>query len=116
MAPRTEIEEVLTAIWSEVLRVERVGVRDNFFELGGHSLLAMQIISRVRQTFQAELPLHVLFEATTVEELAQTMLAYESKPGQMENVARLLQKIKNMSSADIREALEAKKNRKSVTV
>jgi len=44
------------------------------------------------------------------------MLAYESKPGQMENVARLLQKIKNMSSADIREALEAKKNRKSVTV
>ncbi len=116
VAPRTEIEEVLTGIWSEVLRVERVGVRDNFFELGGHSLLAMQIISRVRETFQVELPLRILFDATSVEELARAMLAYESKPGQMENIARLLQKIKNMSSADIREALETKKNRKSVSV
>ncbi len=113
-APRTEIEAVLAGIWSEVLRVERVGVRDNFFELGGHSLLAMQIISRVRETFQVELPLRILFDATSVEELARAMLAYESKPGQMENIARLLQKIKNMSSADIRAALETKKNRKSM--
>src|SRR6185295_5101814 len=113
-APRTEIEAVLAGIWSEVLRVERVGVRDNFFELGGHSLLAMQIISRVRETFQVELPLRILFDATSVEELARAMLAYESKPGQMENIARLLQKIKNMSSADIRAALEAKKNRMSM--
>ncbi|HKU74237.1 MAG TPA: amino acid adenylation domain-containing protein [Pyrinomonadaceae bacterium] len=113
-APRTEIEEVLAGIWSEVLRVKRVGVRDNFFELGGHSLLAMQIISRVRETFQVELPLRILFDATSVEELARAMLAYESKPGQIENIARLLQKIKNMSSADIKAALEAKKNRKSM--
>jgi predicted Zn-dependent peptidase len=74
----------------------------------------MQIISRVRETFQVELPLRILFDATSVEELARAMLAYESKPGQMENIARLLQKIKNMSSADIRAALEAKKNRKSM--
>jgi surfactin family lipopeptide synthetase C len=114
VAPRTETEEVLVGIWSEVLRMERISVRDNFFELGGHSLLAMQIISRVRETFQVELPLRILFDATTVEELAQAMVTYESKPGQMENVARLLQKVKNMSSADIKAALEARKNGKSM--
>lgn len=114
VAPRTEIEAVLAEIWSEVLRVKRVGVRDNFFELGGHSLFAMQIVSRVRETFQVELPLRILFDATSVEELARAMLAYESKPGQIENVARPLQKIKSMSSADIKAALEAKKNRKSM--
>ena len=51
VAPRSPQEEALARIWSEVLRVERVGVYDNFFELGGHSLLATQVISRVRRVW-----------------------------------------------------------------
>ncbi|HET8796788.1 MAG TPA: amino acid adenylation domain-containing protein, partial [Thermoanaerobaculia bacterium] len=47
-APRGKTEETLAAIWTELLRVERVGRDDNFFELGGHSLLAVQLISRLR--------------------------------------------------------------------
>ncbi len=70
--PRTPTEEVLAGIWAEVLRVE-VGIHDNFFELGGHSLLATQIISRVRQTFNVELPLRTLFEAATVADLGSSI-------------------------------------------
>ncbi|NOK22272.1 amino acid adenylation domain-containing protein, partial [Corallococcus carmarthensis] len=69
-APRTETEAKLATIWAEVLRVPRVGVKDNFFTLGGHSLLAMQVASRVRAELETEVPLRVLFEATTVEALA----------------------------------------------
>ncbi len=70
VGPRTPTEEVLCGIWSEVLRVERVGVHDNFFELGGHSLLGMQVNSRMRQAFGVELPLRALFEAESLATLA----------------------------------------------
>ncbi|RKH11913.1 amino acid adenylation domain-containing protein, partial [Corallococcus sp. CA053C] len=70
IAPRTDVEAQLAAIWARVLRVERVGARDNFFGLGGHSLLATQALSQLRSTFQVELPLRAFFEAPTLEALA----------------------------------------------
>ncbi|MFE1744077.1 amino acid adenylation domain-containing protein [Coleofasciculus sp. H7-2] len=70
--PRNLTEEILVNIWSELLGV-RVGIYDNFFELGGHSLLATQIISRIRQAFEVELPLRSLFEKPTVAELAENL-------------------------------------------
>jgi amino acid adenylation domain-containing protein/thioester reductase-like protein len=71
VAPRSPIEEVLAGIWGQVLGIEQVGIYNNFFELGGHSLLATQVISRLRQAFQVELPLRCLFESPTVAGLAE---------------------------------------------
>ncbi|MBD3561559.1 TauD/TfdA family dioxygenase, partial [Planktothrix sp. FACHB-1355] len=70
LAPRTPVEELLAAIWTQLLGVDRVGINDSFFELGGHSLLATQIISCVRDTFGVELPLRHLFEVPTIAALA----------------------------------------------
>ena len=69
-APRDRFEQQLANIWQSFLGLEQIGVRDNFFELGGHSLLATQLISRLRDAFQLDLPMSVLFNAPTVEEMA----------------------------------------------
>ncbi len=70
IAPRTEIEKIVAGIWAEVLSIDEIGVVDNFFELGGHSLLVTQVMARVNQTFQLNLPLRAFFEAPTVGALA----------------------------------------------
>jgi amino acid adenylation domain-containing protein len=76
VAPRTENEEKLAKIWSEVLQFSPVGIHDNFFQLGGHSLMAIQVISRVRNHFNVELPLRALFENPTVSELCVSIEAH----------------------------------------
>ena len=71
VAPRDPIESAIAEIWQQVLSVESVGIDVNFFEQGGHSLLATQVISRIRESFQVELPLRCLFESPTIAVLAE---------------------------------------------
>jgi amino acid adenylation domain-containing protein len=73
--PRSPVELALTEIWSEVLGVGGVGAHDNFFELGGHSLLATQVLSKVLEVFQVEIPLRTLFEEPTVSGVASIVEA-----------------------------------------
>src|SRR6185369_11528247 len=68
--PRTQTEQRVASVFSEVLGIDRVGTNDNFFELGGHSLLATQVVSRLRKAFDMELVVRWIFEAPTVAELA----------------------------------------------
>ncbi|WP_406278228.1 amino acid adenylation domain-containing protein [Embleya sp. NBC_00896] len=69
-APRTPVERAITAIWSDVLTVDTIGIHDNFFELGGHSLLATQVTSRIRKTLGVDVPVRTLFTAPTPAQLA----------------------------------------------
>jgi amino acid adenylation domain-containing protein len=74
LAPRTPLEQTLTAIWEELLGLERLGVSDNFFELGGHSLLAMRLLSRVNETFGVDLSLRQVFDRPTVADLTAAIV------------------------------------------
>jgi amino acid adenylation domain-containing protein len=71
VAPRNPIEDILVNVWSEVLKVEKVGINDNFFELGGHSLLATKLVAQIRDRLKVELPLRQLFNSATLAELAE---------------------------------------------
>ncbi|QSJ14562.1 amino acid adenylation domain-containing protein [Nostoc sp. UHCC 0702] len=71
--PRTPVEEKLTQIWAEVLKVEKVGIYDNFFELGGHSLLTTQLLAKVKEAFNLDISLRSLLERPTVEGLAENI-------------------------------------------
>jgi amino acid adenylation domain-containing protein len=80
VAPRDAIELQLIKIWEEVLRVEPVGVRDNFFELGGDSLLAVRLFAQIDKPFGRKLPLATLFQAPTIEHLADVLRQEECSP------------------------------------
>ncbi len=71
VAPRNPVEATVAAMWAEMLELKQVGAHDNFFELGGHSLLVTQVVTRLRDAFDVELPLRSLFEAPTVAGLAE---------------------------------------------
>jgi hypothetical protein len=104
VAPRTATEGVLAAIWGDLLTAERVGVTDNFFALGGYSLVATQIVSRVRATLQLDVPVRVLFANPTVAAFAAAVTKRERKPGELERIARVVQRVHAMSLDELRHA------------
>ncbi len=98
VAPRNSTEEILAAIWAQVLGLERVGIHDNFFELGGHSLLATQVISRVRQALGVEMPIQLLFETPTIADLA-TAITQSQNQGTEEH--QTITRVANRQSAPL---------------
>ncbi|MBE9033576.1 non-ribosomal peptide synthetase [aff. Roholtiella sp. LEGE 12411] len=74
--PRTATEEAIANIIAAVLGLKQVGIHDNFFELGGHSLLATQVIARLQQTLNIELPLRSLLASPTVAGLSEALTSF----------------------------------------
>jgi amino acid adenylation domain-containing protein len=98
VGPRTPVEESLVESWEKLLGRERIGIEDNFFRMGGHSLLATQVISRIRRTFHIDVPLRVLFEAPTVKQLALVVTQMQVEQGDADEMARMIEEIKNISA------------------
>jgi acyl transferase domain-containing protein len=111
VAPHSETERAVADTWQKLLGIERVGVNDNFFELGGHSLLALQVVARLRDAFQVEIPLRDLFDAPTIAELAarveQTRHVAEKEVWQIDEA---LQLVEQLSEAEIEALLAGHEN------
>lgn len=88
---------MLADIWAEVLNVERVGIDENFFELGGHSLLVGQVVSRVLDAFNVDLPVRVLFESPTIAELNVALLEHQARQFDMDGA--MLTEIEELSES-----------------
>jgi acyl carrier protein len=71
--PRTELESQLVEIFQELLRVSKVSIHDNFFALGGNSLRATQLVFRLQQVLNFEVPVRTLFESPTVSKLSKSL-------------------------------------------
>jgi acyl carrier protein len=70
----SEVEEIISKIWCDVLRTTAIGLHNNFFEVGGDSLLAMSVVTRVNEAFQVELPIASIFETSSISELSVSVV------------------------------------------
>jgi acyl transferase domain-containing protein len=82
VAPESEIEQRIAAVWQQVLGFEQIGVEDNFFELGGDSLVAIQVASSLKQALNMDFPVAKLYQAVTVRSLAQVLSETEDEEQQ----------------------------------
>jgi amino acid adenylation domain-containing protein len=105
LAPANDIEQKLADIWAEILHVERVGRHDNFFQLGGHSLLATQVMSRVREEFQTEVPLRELFEQPNIAKLS-TLIEQMRAEQQENDEAQIFAMVEALSEEQLTTLLE----------
>lgn len=80
-APEGDYETLLSDLWSDVLKRDRIGRQDNFFEMGGHSLLVTQLVARIRDQFGIELPLLSFFEQQTLHAQAQMIATARQADG-----------------------------------
>jgi hypothetical protein len=105
-AARTPLEGELSSLWAQLLGLPSVGVHDNFFDLGGHSLLAVQLLSRVRETYQVDLTLDVVYsQAFTVAELAKAIEMRQIEKAGADQYAAILAEIEKLSDDEVRALL-----------
>ncbi|KAB2877418.1 AMP-binding protein, partial [bacterium] len=76
IAPTTQIEQELCTIWSEVLRIEKIGIHDNFFKIGGDSIISIQIVAKARQK-DIHLAVKDIFNHPTIADLTLVAQAQE---------------------------------------
>jgi acyl transferase domain-containing protein/acyl carrier protein len=108
VSPRDDTETRIAQVWAHFLGVEPIGVNDKFFELGGHSLLAIQLLGRLREIFDIDIPVQRLFEAPTVAQLAQSIRSdlqdtsqRRAAPAPADQFEEMLKLVEDLSDAEV---------------
>ena len=110
-APRSPLEQQLAQMWANLLGLPSVGIHQNFFDLGGHSLLAVQLLSLVRQTFDLDLSLKVVYSGDfTVAELAKAIELREIEQAGAGHYAEILKEVESLSDEEVRALLAQEQN------
>ncbi|QSX79617.1 non-ribosomal peptide synthetase [Agrilutibacter solisilvae] len=100
-APLGEVEQAMAAIWQELLGLDRVGRHDHFFELGGHSLLVMQLVIRIREQLQVDVPLRALFEQPVFSALCESVVAEQLKRFATSDVAAVEDELSDLTEEEL---------------
>jgi acyl-coenzyme A synthetase/AMP-(fatty) acid ligase/acyl carrier protein len=102
VAPVSELQQEVAAIWQEVLEIERVGLSDSFFQLGGHSLLATLVVTRIKERLGDQVPLQALFAADTLEQFCERIEAMRTELSPVQDeLAKSLEALKRLSLDDL---------------
>lgn len=101
LVPKTFVEVELVKIWKDTLGIEEIGTRDSYFDLGGHSLSAVQVTMQIRQTFDVDFPMRMVFQAPTLPELAASVEDLLLKQADDSELDALLAEIENMSDDEV---------------
>ncbi len=109
VTPKSETEQLVAAMWEDLLGIKPVGLEDNFFDLGGHSLLATLFLSRVQDEFQVRLELRSIFEEPTAAVIARMIDEERSKVPDVRKIEDILQEVEGLSEEEIQNALADEK-------
>lgn len=105
VAPQSELERGIAEIWRQILGLEDVGVEDSFFELGGDSLLVTQLVSRLNQAFEVNLPLDRMFDEPTVRQITSLLVLAKIEQTDRALAARVLSETVGVPIADMQRVL-----------
>jgi amino acid adenylation domain-containing protein len=108
VSPRSDMEMKIAKIWQETIGIDDIGIHDNFFELGGHSLLAIQLITKLRETFQLEIPLRTLYENPSVAQLATAIVQRQAEELEVDSLNKILAEMDQLSDEEVQRLLTTK--------
>jgi amino acid adenylation domain-containing protein len=105
VAPSNFMEEKLTEIWQDVLKIEEIGINDNFLELGGNSLLATQIINRIINQLGVQVSLGDFLNTPTIAKMAQVISLILSESTPEDELTSIIDDLKNLSPEEVEKLL-----------
>jgi acyl carrier protein len=107
--PATETEQRIAQIWRDLLGLKEIGIHDNFLDLGGDSLMATRLVSRMKDVFQQDVPVRVVFESSTIAELARAVDEVAEKAADSDDVDELMEMLDQLSEEEVEQELLRRK-------